>query len=179
MKKTFAFLTDICQHFNEIYLKLQGNNTNVLLIEIIEHFKKKLKVLKKDMDYFMCCQEIRKENISTDFKRFTENINVVLEELNRRFKDFDQIRNTIQMFKNPSICNVSQQPQYLAEEIEKLQCDLEVSHLNEGVEFWKPLSSNNYAQLKEAMLRMLVMFGTTYRCEAGFSMLKQVKNEYK
>lgn len=73
--ESLAFLTDICQHFNEVNLKLQGNNTDVFLIEVIDNFIKYLNVLKRDilgdLDYFKCCQEIKSENCLANFQRFS------------------------------------------------------------------------------------------------------------
>ncbi|KAI2662031.1 General transcription factor II-I repeat domain-containing protein 2 [Labeo rohita] len=54
------------------------------------------------------------------------------------------------------------------------------SVLKEGtVEFWKIVPVERYVNVKQAALKLLSMFGSTYMCESLFSTLKQVKSKHR
>lgn len=65
------------------------------------------------------------------------------------------------------------------EMIELSEDDRLKSVLREGtVEFWKIVSNERYPNVKQAAVKLLSMFGSTYMCESLFSTLKQVKSKH-
>ncbi|KAI2646261.1 General transcription factor II-I repeat domain-containing protein 2 [Labeo rohita] len=66
------------------------------------------------------------------------------------------------------------------EMIELSEDDRLKSVLREGtVEFWKIVPVERYPNVKQAALKLLSMFGSTYVCESLFSTLKQVKSKHR
>ncbi|XP_077576088.1 general transcription factor II-I repeat domain-containing protein 2A-like [Stigmatopora nigra] len=52
--------------------------------------------------------------------------------------------------------------------------------LREGtIEFWKSVPMEKYPNVKQAPLKILSMFGSTYVCESVFSTLKHVKSKHR
>ena len=52
--------------------------------------------------------------------------------------------------------------------------------LREGfLEFWKTVPIEKYPNVKQAVLKLLSMFGSTYICESLFSTLKLVKSNHR
>ncbi|XP_077593579.1 general transcription factor II-I repeat domain-containing protein 2A-like [Stigmatopora nigra] len=52
--------------------------------------------------------------------------------------------------------------------------------LREGtIEFWKSVPMEKYPNVKQAALKILSMFGSTYVCESVFSTLKHVKSKHR
>uniref|UniRef100_UPI00358ED13F SCAN domain-containing protein 3-like n=1 Tax=Myxine glutinosa TaxID=7769 RepID=UPI00358ED13F len=48
-----------------------------------------------------------------------------------------------------------------------------------GTEFWKIVPTDRYPSVKQAALKLMSMFGSTYVCESVFSPLKQVKSRHR
>ena len=64
--------------------------------------------------------------------------------------------------------------------IELSEDDRLKSVLREGtVEFWKIVPKEKYPNLKQAALKLLSMFASTYVCESLFSNLKHVKSKHR
>lgn len=65
------------------------------------------------------------------------------------------------------------------EMIELSEDDRLKSILREGtMEFWKIVPNERYPNVKQATVKLVSMFGSTYMCESLFSTLKQVKSKH-
>lgn len=89
-----------------------------------------------------------------------------------RFKDFDEIKQLIPVFYNPMNCDIESPNLEFQMELCNLQTDsyLKASML-QGVNFWKRVSNEKYPVLRNAILKYLSMFSSTYICEKHFLVL--------
>jgi len=63
-------------------------------------------------------------------------------------------------------------------------CDLQadpflLSRDEHGIQFFKLLSDKKYPQLIDLGLKVCSMFGSTYKCESTFSIMKYIKSKYR
>ena len=56
---------------------------------------------------------------------------------------------------------------------------LKAMNTSEVVEFWKVVPSEKYPNIKTAALKLISMFGSTYRCESVFSDLSYRKSKHR
>lgn len=113
---SFAFLTDITEKINELNLKLQGKNHNILcdFVSNIDGFRFKLnlwfdQVKENDLAHFPACTILLKDFDSIDFSTFSENIDLLRKEFDKRFSEFKTLRPKL-LFTNPFQCDIKSQP---------------------------------------------------------------------
>lgn len=176
-------------NLNELNRNLQGKNMYIFeQLSLIDGFKKRLLFLKncfigQNYDHFQCFGKIvNNEFFDTtspnydEYLQFFDNVSVQFE---NRFKDFDQIRHLSDIFYYPMKCKIEQQPVHLQLELINLQSDISLSHFETfDINFWKNVSETLYPNIRECMLRLHCMFGSTYACEQNFSLMKIIKNKY-
>ncbi|PNF29048.1 hypothetical protein B7P43_G14049 [Cryptotermes secundus] len=138
--RNLAFLTDITQHLNVLNLQLQGKKQT------------------------MSDEEEEEEGL--EFRDYTEIIEDLSSEFDRRFNDFESFRPDISLFSNPIHCDIESQPGHLQLELCELQCDpsLNTSQVT-GIDFWKLLSPERYPLLRNWALKLCSVFASTYICE--------------
>ncbi|PNF15603.1 hypothetical protein B7P43_G15970 [Cryptotermes secundus] len=150
----------------------------------------KLHVFKSALDknnllHFPCCRKLseeeeEEEEEGLEFRDYTEIIEDLSSEFDRRFNDFESFRPDISLFSNPIHCDIESQPGHLQLELCELQCDpsLNTSQVT-GIDFWKLLSPERYPLLRNWALKLCSVFANTYSYifETAFSSLKHVKSK--
>ncbi|PNF24552.1 hypothetical protein B7P43_G05386 [Cryptotermes secundus] len=191
--RNLAFLTDITQHLNVLNLQLQGKKQTICqMVGFVDSFRKKLHLFKSALDknnllHFPCCRKLSEEEEEEEeeeegggleFRDYSEIIEDLSSEFDRRFNDFESFRPDISLFSNPIHCDIESQPGHLQLELCELQCDpsLNTSQVT-GIDFWKLLSPERYPLLRNWALKLCSVFASTYICETAFSSLKHVKSK--
>ncbi|PNF23260.1 hypothetical protein B7P43_G17325 [Cryptotermes secundus] len=182
--RNLAFLTDITQHLNVLNLQLQGKKQTICqMVGFVDSFRKKLHLFKSALDknnllHFPCCRKLSEEEEGLEFRDYTEIIEDLSSEFDRRFNDFESFRPDISLFSNPIHCDIESQPGHLQLELCELQCDpsLNTSQVT-GIDFWKLLSPERYPLLRNWALKLCSVFASTYICDTAFSSLKHVKSK--
>jgi hypothetical protein len=86
---------------------------------------------------------------------FASNIENVMQELNSRFADFEDIRDSIVLFNNPLGVNTEDQPTQFQLELSRLQADPFLqTRVEKGLEFFKLLSFERFPTLCDIRLKM-------------------------
>ena len=112
------------------------------------------------------------------FSAFFEKIGEISDEFNDKFADFDFLKENVKLFNNPIEVDVESQPLYLQQELYELQSDpFLLSRKNECYKkFWKLTSKEQLPYLRDFAQKMCCMFDSTYICENGLSIIKQIKS---
>ena len=193
-----AFLTDITSKLNELNLELQGQMKSLSqMISSVNAFINKLKLwmsqlFKGLLHHFLSLA--KKLNIkSSEFPvaSYANQLNMILDEFNRRFADFSHVLPAITFLSNP-FCNsdVTDTASHLGSifklnvsdlemEIITLQTDVQLKSNAEHQEFWTLVNAKQFPLLKEVYQRIHSCFGSTYLCESGFSTMRILKSKYR
>lgn len=180
-----AFLTDITNHLNNLNLRLQGKQQNIAtLLGHVDCFRKKLDlfhtcVRNNDVTHFPSCFELTKVIDHADFCSYAEIVGTLIDEFSTRFSDFENLRSDIELFSNPMGASVEKQPPSFQLELCELQTDPFLLSKKNCMheEFWKLVSGDRFPVLRNFALKLCSMFGSTYICEAAFSIMKHVKSK--
>ncbi|KYQ55832.1 General transcription factor II-I repeat domain-containing protein 2B [Trachymyrmex zeteki] len=180
-----ALLTDLTNHLNNLNLKLQKTDQTISqLVSHIDSFKRKLKLFKNQIEnnifhFYPSCQIIFEEHgTNCNFQKHLFLIESLINQFDKRFKDFDILRKDLILFENPLTAQIEEQSPDLQIELCDLQCDLSLKNRSEkGVNFFKILNASDYPSLRNCGLRIFSMFGSTYLCECSFSKMKLIKND--
>ncbi|KAM4721740.1 general transcription factor II-I repeat domain-containing protein 2B-like [Rhinophrynus dorsalis] len=186
---SLAFLTDITHYLHSLKKTLQEEDQHVThLYSHISVFCNKLMLLKlnlisNDLTYFETCNELFKEyeerNMFLDFGKFVEKIEILIENLNIRFQDFNEMASSFRLYNNPLNSNIIGEEMKYQMELCDLQADLFFATRAElGVPFYKLLPKEKYFNLRDLGLRLASMFGSTYMFEKAFADLHNLKAKY-
>ncbi|GLV33430.1 hypothetical protein CBL_20169 [Carabus blaptoides fortunei] len=187
---SLAFLTDITNYLNVLNKSLQGKDQNVCcLYKHVIGFRNKLKLLKSNLQennlfHFESCKEIYEEmkdcNIEVNFEIFLPKLDMLIENFNTRFSQFDDFKTSINLFSDPfNIDITSVDPKYQME-----LCDLPAdpfiaSSGATGIQMFKLLDKEKYPKMRDFGLQIISMFGSTYICERAFSDMNYIKSKYR
>ncbi|XP_056629866.1 general transcription factor II-I repeat domain-containing protein 2A-like [Diorhabda sublineata] len=184
--RQLAFLTDLTNHLNSLYLSLQGRNQTVSdLIGKINEFRNKLSVLKhalekNNLTYFPSCLQLTEEFNSEENIEFpccSSQIQQVIDEFNTRFEEIESLKSSLLLYNNPFGVIIGDQPPDLQIELCDLQADMFlITRQEREPEFFKLLSKEKFPNLRDFGLKITSMFGSTYTCESAFSSMKYTKN---
>lgn len=149
----------------------------------IDSFLKKLGLYRLDLstnnlNFFDSCKMINSENLDTEFTEFIVILDDVIEQFKKRFEDFEEIRKLAPIFYNPMKCIIHLQPLCYQLELCELQSDpiLQIHDVT-GIDFWKLVPIEKYPILRDGVLRIYSMFGSTYLCESTFSIMSHIKSK--
>ena len=87
----------------------------------------------------------------------------------------------MKMFANPIAVNVASASDNFQLELLDMQSDIELKQFfqNEDLlEFWNRFPDGKYPNLKTNAQKSASVFGSTYVCEALFSKMVRIKNQY-
>lgn len=184
-----AFLADVTLHLNELNKKLQGEDNIICdLYMHIKAFRQKLilfesNIKQKIFSHFANCQSLKNEHGSSFPGSFAlKFLGELKKEFSSRFSDLDAHSKEIRIFQNPFSCEAEDVPTVLQMEIIDLQADDTMKDKFKEVnivQFYKFLPKENYPLIKDFARSWLSVFGTTYRCEQTFSLLKFAKSKYR
>ena len=189
-----ALLTDVFEHVNKLNTELQGRGKWVFdLQSAIKAFVSKLQILREevegnsyshfhhymeftatiDIDYNEELDLIEeKQDLLEYLQNLTENMNARFPDLMTESLDFVQFP-----FKSDATHSGS-----IALEMAELQADnkarVDFDIYQDVAKFWITLP-NKHSAVRNKVLQALVRFGTTYVCEAAFSSMVFIKNDYR
>ena len=114
-------------------------------------------------------------------KEYTLVLDLLIEEYNDRFKDFEKHNLSMQLAYQPHLVDVNLVPDRFQMELIELSEDSILKSLfntkKDSIEIWK--NAVEYPCLRQHARQMLSCFGTTYRCESAFSYMTEIKNRLR
>jgi len=123
--------------------------------------------------------EIQRDNIPT--ASFTAVIDALLQEFTERFRDFNKIIPALRLVASPHLVETEDAPLDLQMELVELKNNEQLIRKFEDktdlLDLWK--LAVEYPKLRELARNILVLFGSTYVCEAAFSRMKYLENKYR
>lgn len=188
-----AYLADIFDKLNVICKSLQGRNTNTFTVnDKISSLRKKLVfwiecVEQKQYQCFSLLNEFLEKNelqVTSDVEKCIYEhlmaLNKSLEEYfpEKNLQDIDWVQNPFLVHRKPSTLTATE---YEALLDIKCSSSLQQKFNSEKTnldEFWIGLK-NEYPEVVEKAITVLLPFVTTYRCETGFSAYAYTKNKYR
>ena len=193
-----AFLTDITDHLNKLNLKLQGR------FQILPTLMREISIFESKLDFFIT--QLNQSNF-THFPALAkaaqqlpelvtnERFYLLLEKLKLdftdRFKDIRNLTPVLLFVENPftsDVSNIASKMTILGADEGAVQLEiieiqhntpLRDKHTNSSpTEFWMTyVSADEFPQLSKSCRKILTMFGSTYVCEAGFSIMNNIKSK--
>ncbi|KAL2079794.1 hypothetical protein ACEWY4_025538 [Coilia grayii] len=103
-------------------------------------------------------------------------------EFSRRFQDFKNLDNEMQLVSSPFNCSVENAPSDVQMELIDLQADSLLSKHFRSVsllDFYSSLKEESFPHLRRHAQRILFLFGSTYICEQTFSVMKFNKSKHR
>lgn len=184
-----AYATDIFRKLNELNTSMQGKNKNVMqMSDRIDGFRAKIthwrgSLAKGNFTHFPQLSQFLEDN-SID-KCSTMEMCSHLERLEEHFATYfpDVDMSKFEWVRNPFHCDVSavDLPATAIEQLIDMSRDKMHQQLHSRVpveEFWFG-AREEYPEIALRALKLLVPFGSTYLCEAGFSALVCMKSKYR
>lgn len=179
-----AFLCDLTEIINEYNLTLQGRNKTIFhLTECSHRFERKIKIILSQLRNNDTSNLPRTFEILAEYRndekiaQYTEIVASLVQNFADRFEDFKSLKTMIDIHNDPltekNVDNLE-----LAAELEIMKNDINLP-LDTGKSFWKKINKEKYPVIKKEILKLYSMFGSTYDCEAAFSILKLIKSKYR
>ncbi|KAF2362564.1 protein of unknown function DUF4371 [Trinorchestia longiramus] len=180
---SLAYLVDFFEAINNLNLKLQGRNTNIIAhSDVIRAFTEKIHLWKRkvrvgNFSSFSHLNELlsEKRNIKQYdvTKEVLSHLHSLAEEFMHYFPDVSMENSLWTVVQNPFNTDVELLLESLQEEAIDLKCDSSAKRDFETMkleEFWVKYLPT-YPKVGEEALRVILPFSSTYLCEAGFSAL--------
>ncbi|XP_060845847.1 SCAN domain-containing protein 3-like [Rhopalosiphum padi] len=191
----FAYLADFFETINNLNLKLQGRNINVIIAnDTINSFLEKIQLWKrrvnKETPNFSSFRRLN-ELLSDEEEPFCptglkdiviKHLDSLTDEFTRYFPNFSNKSWQYMLTSSPFSTNVDTLPDIIQEQAIELKNDSRAKiDFNSGSsleEFWvkyQPI----YPEISNEALKVLVQFSSTYLCESGFSSMAVIKNKHR
>lgn len=185
-----AYLSDIFAHLNELNLSIQGESTTVLTAaDKIRGFKLKLsawsqRAQNNNFESFETLSNFFTETESSPELELKTDIIQHLQQLQENLNFyFPANTEDLEWLRNPFQENINTE-QYTAREGDQL-IDIssnrslkEKFHQKPLINFWSSLLQE-YPEISERAVKILLPFATTYLCESGFSIYCATKTKYR
>ena len=178
----FAFAMDIFSHINELNVKLQGKDQFVHdMYKHVKDFKSKLtlfsgQIVNKSFAHFPTLA--MQEGAPRNGKKYSKSVEDLHGEFCRRFSDFKNIEQSLQLVSCPLSQDPETAPQELQLELIYLQSDSVLKEKFNSVklnDFYASLNRATFPNLRTTAQKMLTLFGSTYVCEQTFSIMNANK----
>lgn len=180
-----SFMVDITKHLSDLNLKLQGKDQIITnMCDQVKAFKCKLLLWEKqlkneDLTHFPT-SNMHKSSLgeTASYKKYAEKILTLTNEFERRFADFKLLENKLSLFSSIYSINIESVPNQMQMEVIEIQCDsdLKAKFSEVGVpEFYKYLPAR-FENTRKFAYEIISMFGSTYRCEQLFTIMKGNKS---
>ena len=173
-----AYLSDIFDKLNELNLKLQGKQVNLIKAKsVVMGFINKLTLFKQNMGrrelcHFPKLQEMLEKNELKDenVRIYCSHLGCMTEEMTTRFKDLSNLV-IPDWIINPFLADSQQAQQTLQTDLIDLQndCEAEVLFRKKDFESFWIAQRSTYPRLWEFLKVFILAFPTTYLVEKGFS----------
>src|SRR5258705_4214249 len=185
---SLAYLSDIFEALNNLNLKLQGKNSNIMssfdaisaFIEKIQLWKSRLQAGKFSsfprLNELFDGKELHQPQLKNQIIAHLDSLS---EEFKRYFPDLSSDDWAWKLTRNPFNVNIDSLAESLQEEAIELKCDSKAKDEFQTMnldEFWVNYL-HVYPNVARQALRTLVPFSSTYLCEAGFSALTLIKTK--
>ncbi|CAL9696484.1 unnamed protein product [Knipowitschia caucasica] len=193
-----GFLVDMLCHLDRLNLTLQGKLKMLPdLVQSVFAFVNKLKLFKAhiqkgDLTHFptllKASGQVTSAALNKQRARYAALVENLHESFVSRFRDLQMKRPQITFLVDPFNAEtdclkaplVTDEAAAELEMIDLCEEDQLKAALREGtIEFWKSVPMEKYPNVKQAALKVLSMFGSTYVCESLFSTLKHVKSKHR
>lgn len=180
-----AFLVDLTGYLNDLNLKLQKQGQLVNdLYSHLKAFQIKLRLWESQMlsgNSYHFNTLSAYENIA--YAQYAEELKLLSEQFSNRFSDFKNMEDCFSLFATPTKCNVQNAPIHLQMELIEIQENSILKSKLEDVElcdfYKKYLEEDNFPQLRKFARRLICAFGSTYKCEQFFSLMKVNKSTHR
>ena len=173
-----AYLSDVFDKLNELNLKLQGKQVNLIKAKsVVMGFINKLTLFKQNMGrrelcHFPKLQEMLEKNELKDenVRIYCSHLGCMTEEMTTRFKDLSNLVISDWII-NPFLADSQQAQQTLQTDLIDLQndCEAEVLFRKKDFESFWIAQRSTYPRLWEFLKVFILAFPTTYLVEKGFS----------
>ncbi|XP_077386299.1 general transcription factor II-I repeat domain-containing protein 2-like isoform X1 [Festucalex cinctus] len=182
----FAFAVDVFSHLNELNVKLQGKDQFVHdMYKHVTAFKSKLIVFSRQVanTSFTHFATLDTQKEATRYaKKYSKSLDDLHREFSRRFSDFENIDESLQLVS----CPFSQDPETVPHEVQLELIDLQSdATLKEKFntlklnDFYASLNEATFPNLRRTAQKMLALFGSTYVCEQTFSVMNMNKARHR
>ncbi|UYV78105.1 hypothetical protein LAZ67_16000132 [Cordylochernes scorpioides] len=181
----FYFMVDITKHLSDLNLKLQGKDQIITnMCDQVNAFKCKLVLWEKqlkneDLMHFPTCNMYKSSLGETaSYQKYAEKNLSLRNEFETRFSDFKSLEGKFTLFSSIFSINIESVPNHMQMEVIDIQCDsdLKAKFIEVGVsEFYKYLPAR-FENTRKLAYEIMSMFGSTYRCELLFSLMKGNKS---
>ncbi|UYV68357.1 hypothetical protein LAZ67_5004044 [Cordylochernes scorpioides] len=181
----FSFMVDITKHLSDLNLKLQGKDQIITnMCDQVNAFKCKLVLWEKqlkneDLMHFPTCNMYKSSLGETaSYQKYAEKFLSLRNEFETRFSDFKSLEGKFTLFYSIFSINIESVPNHMQMEVIDIQCDsdLKAKFIEVGVsEFYKYLPAR-FENTRKLAYGIMSMFGSTYRCEQLFSLMKRNKS---
>ena len=188
---SLAFLVDFLTLVNNLNQSLQGKGTTIcFMYKKVLDFQDKCRLLKSHLqqeNFFHFPQlkalivgkEIKVEKIPIAL--FSDVFDTVMQDFADRFQDFGKISTILRLVAFPHLVDTESAPLNVQMELVELKNNEQLVKKFKDeenlVDIWK--GALEYPLLRELARETLVLFGSTYVCEAAFSKMKYLKNEHR
>ncbi|KAM8967123.1 general transcription factor II-I repeat domain-containing protein 2-like [Pelodytes ibericus] len=182
-----AFLTDVTELLNNLYVQLQGKGK--LICDMQSHVKAlevKVGLLIKQVKEENFCHLPTTQNLLAEKplvafpnKTCVDSLEKLQKEFQFRFKELHLHEQDIQLFRNPFSIDIENVDTIYQMELAELQnCDsLKDAFKSSSLHnFYASLPSETYPHLRNHAQKMATIFGSTYVCEQTFSRMKHLKS---
>ena len=192
-----TYLCDIFEKLNRLNLSLQGKDTHLLqLHDKITTFRRKLHLWKSDLlinNEQCACFPLLKSHLKSQSGNLSLqnadecDIKTVIVRIwcsNLAFKYFPDDMEKHYWIRNPFVDNANTPQGFTSLEAEQfidLSSDLTLKSIcnpDSLISFWVKARSE-FPLVGCKALRVLVLFATSYPCEAGFSVVAAIKSKYR
>ncbi|KAF2356296.1 hypothetical protein FHG87_012948 [Trinorchestia longiramus] len=188
---SLAYLVDFFEAINNLNLKLQGRNTNIIAhSDVIRAFTEKIHLWKRKVEVgnfssFSHLNELLSEKRNIEqydvTKEVLSHLHSLAEEFMHYFPDVSMENSLWTLVQNLFNTDVELLLESLQEEAIDLKCDSSAKRDFETMkleEFWVKYL-RMYPKVGEKTLRVILPFSSTYLCEAGFSALVVLKTKQR
>uniref|UniRef100_A0A3P8XE49 DUF4371 domain-containing protein n=1 Tax=Esox lucius TaxID=8010 RepID=A0A3P8XE49_ESOLU len=185
---SLSYLVDIFDCLNGLNLSLQGRKTHILLLaDRVDAFTQKLdlwhgRISRGNCDMFPSLADFitdagTSHDFSSLFQSASEHLSAMREEFATYFKE-DYC--SFAWVRDPFVCTANELSIDMQEQLIELKSDSRLKELFTSCplsSFWAALMQE-YPQLCDIALKILLPFASTYLCEAGFSKMTALKTKY-
>ena len=186
---SLGFLVNFLTQVNFLNQSLQGKATTVCLVyKKVQDFRDKCRLLKShlhqcnffhfpQMKALIDSKEIQVDDIPIIL--FSSVFDGVLQKFSNRFQDFEKISVTTRLVVYPHMIETDSAPLSLQMELVEVKNDKQFvkkfKDKEDLLDTWR--GAVKYWNLQELARKILVLFESTFVCEAGFLRMKYLKNK--
>jgi hypothetical protein len=186
---SLSYLVDIFDRLNGLNLSLQGRETHILLLaDKVQAFTQKLdlwhgRISRGNCDMFPCLTDfITDAGASHDFSSLFQSASEHLSAMRKQFATyFKEDYRSFAWVRDPFVCTANELSIDMQEQLIELKSDSRLKELFSSCplsSFWAALMQE-YPELCDVALKILLPFASTYLCEAGFSKMTALKTKYR